>query len=263
MDHTTDERDEKLLDGDRYAFFVLRRVMGGACDLLLTDHERLIICLSQPPHPVWIWTPDDAGAAEWERAYRVTRAHGLLDGTHRFNLKPEAADYFIKRAAEEGSSLSVITRMIAYDCPKPVRPDVPADGGMRHFVRGEAAELAAFIAGLAGETGVDEQEMPVYLRDAEAAIEEGRVFCWEDAAGNKTASCKYVPNGDLASVNLVYTIPAYRRRHYAENLVYAVTELARGAGYLPMLYADGDYPPSNACYRKIGYVPRGTLYTIG
>ena len=59
MDNRADERDYLLLDSDRYTFFVLRQIMGGNCDLLLTDHEKMIICYSGAPYPVWIWTPDD------------------------------------------------------------------------------------------------------------------------------------------------------------------------------------------------------------
>ncbi|MBR3142376.1 MAG: GNAT family N-acetyltransferase [Clostridiales bacterium] len=65
-----------------------------------------------------------------------------------------------------------------------------------------------------------------------------------------------------ASIGLVYTCDEYRRRHYAEHLVYQVTKIAQDAGYLPMLYTDADYAASNACYEKIGYILRGKLCTI-
>ena len=64
MDSFADERDLTILEDDRYTFFVLRHVIGGTCKLLLTDHERLIICFTDHPFPVWIWTPDDATGAE-------------------------------------------------------------------------------------------------------------------------------------------------------------------------------------------------------
>ena len=67
----------------------------------------------------------------------------------------------------------------------------------------------------------------------------------------------------MASINLVYTLPKERRKHYAENLVYQVTKLAVNEGLSPMLYTDADYPASNECYKKIGYVLRGSLCTIG
>ena len=60
MDNYVDERDYKLLEGDKYTFFVLRRIIDGPCKLLLSDHERLIICFSTEPFPTWIWTADDS-----------------------------------------------------------------------------------------------------------------------------------------------------------------------------------------------------------
>ena len=44
MDAFVDQRDYALLDQDRYTFFVLRRIIGGSCRLLLSDHENLIVC---------------------------------------------------------------------------------------------------------------------------------------------------------------------------------------------------------------------------
>jgi predicted GNAT family acetyltransferase len=67
----------------------------------------------------------------------------------------------------------------------------------------------------------------------------------------------------MASIGLVYTRDEYRRKHYAEHLVYQVSEIVSDLGYLPMLYTDADYVASNACYEKIGYILRGKLCTIG
>ncbi len=46
IDTYVDERDYELLEADRYTFFVLKRIMGGECKLLLSDHERLILCFT-------------------------------------------------------------------------------------------------------------------------------------------------------------------------------------------------------------------------
>ncbi|MBD5544211.1 MAG: hypothetical protein HDR01_08245 [Lachnospiraceae bacterium] len=70
MDSFVNERDLKILEADKYIFFVLRHIIGGKCELLLTDHERLIICFTSKPFPIWIWTPDDAPREEMERAYQ-------------------------------------------------------------------------------------------------------------------------------------------------------------------------------------------------
>ena len=70
MDNFIDERDFKILEADKYTFFILTRIMTRNCELLLSDHSRMIICYSQSPFPVWIWTADDATQEEMEMPTR-------------------------------------------------------------------------------------------------------------------------------------------------------------------------------------------------
>ena len=263
MDSFADERDFNVLEDDKYTFFVLRRIISGTCKLLLTDHERLIVCFTDYPFPVWIWTPDDVSEAEMDNAYRIASEHSLLNGEYRFNLKYNLAEYFTKRAAADGINLSVCMNMLAYDCNNPVKPQKTAEGSIHRCGIMDLDELSDIIDMFQKETGIVQNDRDCCRRDAEAFINAGNMFFWQNEQGKHTASCKYTPNGNMASVNLVFTRPEFRRRHYAESLVYWVTKLAIEAGYIPMLYTDADYTPSNACYEKLGYVLRGKLCTIG
>lgn len=262
MDSFVDERDFKILENDKYTFFVLRRIIGGKCKLLLTDHERLIICFTSNPFPVWIWTRDDASEAEMEKAYQIVAEHSLLNGDYHFNLKYDLANFFIKRAAVDGETLSVSVNMFAYDCQNPVKPTRIVDGSIHRCSKEDLDELVDFMDLFHKEIGIDQKDRDDYRKDAEAFINTGNMFFWKDAQGNNVASCKFAPDGNMASINLVFTRPVFRRKHYAENLVYQVTKLAMNAGYVPMLYTDANYIASNACYEKIGYVLRGKLCTI-
>lgn len=263
MDSVVDQRDYKLLEQDKYTFSVLRRIMGGQCELLLTDHERLILCFTCRPYPVWIWAPDNASDEEMERAYRLAEEHGFLQDGHRFNLKYGLAQYFMEKAAAEGKSLSISTNMFAYDCPAPIEPARTADGSLHRCGREDLEELVDFMELFHREVGIDKKSRDDYRRAGEADIRAGNMFLWKNGQGKYVASCKYELTGELASIHLVFTRPEYRRRHYAENLVYQVTKLVTEAGYVPTLYTDADYAASNACYEKIGYVLRGKLCTIG
>lgn len=263
MDNYVDERDYKLLEGDKYTFFVLRKIIEEPCRLLLSDHERLIICFSTPPFPIWIWTPDDATEDEMERAYQIIVENELMNKEHSFNIKYGLSDYFIKRANKDGINLSVITNMFAYDCPNPIKPDKKADGEIYKCEMKDKEELADFVEMFHEETGIDRMDRNGCLEYAESNIQEEKTFFWKDTKGNNVASCHYKINGELASIGLVFTRPEYRRKYYAENLVYRVTKMAEEEGYLPMLYTDADYVASNACYEKIGYILRGKLCSIG
>lgn len=263
MDPFIIEKDFELLKPDKYTFFVLDRIMRGSPEVLISDHERLIICFSERPFPVWIWTPDDASEEEMERAYQLARENGLVAGEHHFNMKYNLAEYFIRRAARDGLKMKLLVNMFAYDCPEPVRPEAEADGEIYRCEMRDVEELVSFLEMFHNEIGIDQKDAAGYWADAEAFIKAGTMYFWKDAQGRHVASCRYAPNGEMASVNLVFTRPEFRRRHYAENLVYQVTVRAQEAGYVPMLYTDADYAASNACYEKIGYVLRGRLCTVG
>lgn len=263
MDSFVDERDFKILEDDKYTFFVLRRIMGGKCELLLTDHERLIICFTGNPFPIWIWTSDDVSEAEMERTYQIVSEHSLLNGEYRFNLKYDLAKYFIERAAVDGKALSISLNMLAYDCLNPVKPTTIADGSIHRCGSEDLDELVDFLDLFHKEVGIDQKDRDGYRMDAEAHINAGNMYLWKNEQGHNVASCKFVPDGNMASINLVFTRSEFRRKHYAENLVYQVAKLAMDAGYAPMLYTDANYVASNACYEKLGYVLRGKLCTIG
>ncbi len=263
MDSFVDERDYKLLESDKYTFFVLKQIMGGNVKLLLSDHERLIICYTGHPFPVWIWTPDDASDEEMEKAYKLAKENELLSDNCSFNVKYSLAEYFIKRSNEDGLLMKISINMYAYDCLDPIKPQEKADGDIYLCKAEDLDELVSFMDMFHKEIGIDQRDIQGYQSEAKTFIEAGSMYFWKDAEGNSVASCKYAPNGDMASINLVFTRPEYRRKYYAENLVYQVTMKAKEAGFVPMLYTNADYEASNACYEKIGYVIRGKLCTVG
>jgi len=263
MDNYIDTRDEKLLENDKYTFFVLKRIMTGNCSLLLSNHESLIICFSGEPYPVWIWTIDDASVDVMEKAYKLAKENSFLVGNYTINMKYEVADYFIKRSADDGINISIKLNMFAYDCINPIKPGVVADGKIYKCQESDIEELVEFLDLFHKEIGIDQKDREGYLIDAREYIKSGNMYLWKNEQGESVASCTFAESGDMASINLVYTKDEFRRNHYAENLVYQVTMEAREAGFVPMLYTNADYVASNACYEKIGYVLRGKLCTVG
>ena len=98
---------------------------------------------------------------------------------------------------------------------------------------GDLDELVDFIDLFQKETGIDQNDRDGYRRDGEAFIRAGTTFFWQNEQGEHVASCKYAADGTMASLNLVFTRPAFRRKHYAENLVYQVTKLAMEGDMFP------------------------------
>ena len=212
---------------------------------------------------MWIWTADDATEDEMERAYLTAKENSLMDGNHRFNLKYELAEYFISRAKEDGLELKITTNLFAYDCPSPVMPDTKADGSMHQCTEDDIDLLVDFFEMFHDAVEIDRESTEQYRRNAEDGVKAGSIYLWKNPEGEFVASCAWHPAQEMGSIGLVYTRKEYRRKHYAENLVYQVTKIVQEAGYLPMLYTDADYVASNKCYEKIGYILRGKLCTIG
>lgn len=262
MDSIANERDFQMLAADRYTFSVLSRVLNGSCNCVRTDHERLILCHTVLPYPVWLWTPDGLTAEEKERAWRLAQETLPMAEGYRYNLKYELAEYFIARAQEEGTPAYIATNMFAYDCPQAFQPEKPADGCLHLCTMEDAAEAADLIDRFHADVAQDRTSLEQCEALARQRIEGGGFFFWKNADGETVACCSHQLNDGLGCVGSVYTKPEHRRKHYAQHLVYQVTQRIAEAGYIPMLYTDADYAASNACYEKIGYVLRGKLCTI-
>lgn len=263
MDFCVDERDFKAISQDRYTFAVLSRILHGACDLVMTDHERFILCHSAASFPVWLWTNDNMSAAEKKSAWEIAMAARSFKDGYRYNLKYELAEYFLARAQQEGVPAKIMVNMFAYDCPVAIKPAHRADGGLFCGTEADAEEAAVLMRRFYDDIHQKEPDEMTMLKRAREHIEDGRFYMWKNDAGKTVACCYYRPDGDLASISGVYTVPEYRRQHYAQNMVYEVSKIIADQNLTPMLYTDADYAASNACYEKVGYKLRGKLCTIG
>lgn len=263
MDRFVDDRDFALLRQDPYTFSVLDRILRGPCACVRSDHSRLILCHSEAPYPVWIWTPDGLSEAEKAAAWALAAECCPLEAGYRLMMKYELAAYFLAQAGEAGMKAGISKELFAYACPEPLPPQETADGGLHRCTEADEKEAAALLGRFFSEIGEHRRPDEVILEKAREKIAEKALFFWKDAGGRTVACCGWRHNAGLATVNDVYTLPQARRKHYAQNLVYAVTKLARDDGWMPTLYTNANYAASNACYQKIGYTLRGRLCTLG
>lgn len=261
IDSILKEDDLNLLCNDKYTFFVLGKVMNGDCKMIYTDHKNFIICYVDDIHPIWIWTKNNLNKNYKDIIYNILKENNLLNGNHSFNVKYELYEYFKISLIKDNINVSILINMYAYDCEIPIKP-TECDGNIHKCDLSDLDELSNIIYEFHESIGIDKKKKEDYTLYAKKFIEDGYTYLWKDKDNNIVASSKYSPNGDLASINLVYTKEQYRRKHYAANLVYEVTKIVLEKGYIPMLYTNADYKASNACYEKIGYKLKGKLCTI-
>ena len=161
-----------------------------------------------------------------------------------------------------GLNVGYYMQLYAYDCPAEKAPAIETDGCLYRCTPDDLEEAAALQARFRAEIGEDPLPREVCLEQVRSWIDNRAFYFWKDGAGKTAAFCGYRINQGLGSLGPVYTLPEARRKHYAQHLVYRVTQIVRSMGCMPMLYTDANYPASNACYEKIGYVQRGRLCTI-
>ena len=134
-EHTTAPQLCALLDGDRYAFAVMRNIlkgMFGEVGKIVTDHERLTLCYTCPPYPGWVWMPQDASEGEMERAWALIAQELPPEAGYCVNVSDALAQYIVR--AGEGR-MRVHMRLNAYGCREAVSPERMAQGGGRRIRR--------------------------------------------------------------------------------------------------------------------------------
>lgn len=263
LDNFVNDTDNELLKNDKYTFAVLRNIVNQECNLLFSNHKDLIICYSRSPFPVWIWTLDNLTNSEKKNVYDIVKEIFPLNNNNSFMMKYELADFFINQAKKENITLSIKLNMFAYECTNPIKPNHVADGSLYHCKEQDIDEMVEFMDLFHKDINADIESLEEYRKQALEGLKQGVYYFWKNNEGKAVACCSLKIRADTYSIGLVYTKEEYRRKYYAQNLVYQVSLISKNSGYNPTLYTDADYSASNSCYEKIGYILRGKLCRIG
>lgn len=248
----------QLLGEDACTFSMLYRILGGKCTKIVTDHERVIMCLSVLPFPVWVWVAPDADAAELSRACDALLAE-FPPEAHSYNVGLPLARVLLEREP----SLRKTVHLLGYHCRKAIAPGKRVSG-LCSPVREDEIDLAAqWYRAMHMECALHE-DVPMDAAREEIAryVQAKGMFFWRDERGVPKAMCGVGTDAQAGYISHVYTDPAARRQGYAGNLVHAVAASLLELGKTPMLYTDADYAASNACYTQIGFELQGELCTI-
>lgn len=261
--------DTGLFEQDSLAFTMLTGFVNNKSTLVITDHDKYVICYSQAPFPVWVWTAEGISETKKDEVWKLFCKEQLLPGeTGKYaitgiNMKYDMAEYFLKRAEMEKKNLRITMNMLAYDCRKLRMPDKEVEGRKGHMTEEDLADVSEFIWQFKQEIGTGKEEKDACREHAKNLVGNPDFYLWKDAQGRNVAMCNYHADGGIAKVGMVFCKTGERRKGYAENLVYEVTKAAKEKGLLPALYTNADYAASNGCYIKVGYEPRGRLCRVG
>ena len=108
------------------------------------------------------------------------------------------------------------------------------------------------------QEALDEDDLAGMAELARRHIAAETLYLWHDQGQPVSMAAKTRQTRHGATVSLVYTPPAWRKRGYATACVAHLSQLLLDSGWqFCSLFTDLANPTSNAIYHKIGYQPRG------
>ena len=250
-----------LLEKDAILFSVLIKILQGECAHIFTDFENVIVCHSGWPYPVWVWCADiekeesvkDIAecikqSLPMEQGYTHILSHALLK-------KLRENDAYFGEAREKMGLLS-------YRLDELKQINSPCEGYMSLVREEEIPGLIDVWHDMHMEMEGLDQSREHCEKTMRRMVDGKNLFSWRVGNDKIVALTGRGDQSPYSKITSVYTLPEYRRKGYAINLVRGVTEIMLRDGYIPILYTDAGYIASNACYQKIGYRLVGQLTSI-
>ena len=259
--NTSVETDVKLLrEDDEITFSVLISLLQQECTDIYTNHESVIVCYSNAPFPVWVWVKDAEQPEDVAAIAQYLKRSFPLEQGYYYNLSYQlleklkaADDYFCQARRKMG--------LISHRLDAIQEIHYPCDGKRCVVQQEDLERLIPIWQDMAFEMEGIRHDAEFCRGKIARHIERGSLFLWRNEKGELAAITGRGNMGKYSKVNAVYTLPGYRRKGYAINLVHQVTQDILKDGLTPILYTDADYAASNSCYQKIGYRPVGQLCT--
>ena len=251
---------ELLTDSDAINYSVLKTILCGQCSDIFSDGEGIILCYSTAPYPVWVWVKQLQQDAVQTVAACIREHFPLEDGFGFIADRPlldalKAQDGYFENTA-------VTLRLCSHKLETLTEP-TRTPSGRADLARPEETELlAAMYRDMEREAEGMELPWEMCVEKMRGFIELGHLFVWRTESGEIAALASQDDCAPYSKISTVYTPPQHRRKGFAEAVVRHVCGAIMADGLTPILYTDGDYAPSNACYRKIGFRQLAELCTV-
>lgn len=245
---------------DDISFAVLYKILHFNCQDIITDHKNIIMCYSTFPFPVWIYCNDLSHEniiciANYiktffplEKGYSITLTEELLDKLKEIDL------YF--------NDVKIKLQLLSHRLDKINKITKKCDGKYLLANQEDTLYLSKMWKDMEFEMEGFDLSTQQCLEIVTNHIKNKTLYKWVNDNNDLVAITAKEALNSFGKISAVYTIPCFRRKGYAINLVYEVTKLLISENKIPILYTDGGYIASNECYRKIGYKQVNTLYTI-
>ncbi|MBR5712725.1 MAG: hypothetical protein IKX54_03935 [Lachnospiraceae bacterium] len=243
---------------DKYKFSLILQNLPSPELELYSDEESYVACRGSRKWPAWIWTSDSFDEAKIGEIEEVIRL--LLTDRERdkFTCKKKLYDLLVKRNFADLNTDDCF-EMGFLLCRRTKAPKA-CDGVMTMPAGSDLEVLAKYWCDDNAEMNANNPVTPEQARrDVEAFIADGNFYVLKNPEGKIVCMAGFNVSGEQAKITHVYTPVEERKKGYAANLIFLMTNEILKQGLVPLLYTDYNYAPSNRAYINAGYEDEGIL----
>jgi len=243
---------------DQYKFNLIFKNLDSPNLELYSDEQNYIICRGDIKWPTWIWTKDDFDVNRIDEIEKLIRIYLTDEEKTRFTCKKELYDLLVQRDFEE-LNLNDYFELGFLMCKETKKPK-SCDGLLCIPEESDKEVLVKYwFADNHEMNGVAPITMEQAIMDVEDFLKSGTFYVLKNNENKIVSMAKYGVVGNQAKISHVYTPVEERGKGYAANLIYQITNILLSKGYIPLLYTDYNYIPSNKAYINAGYEDNGIL----
>ena len=243
---------------DKYKFNLIFKNLTSPDLELYSDEKNYMLCRGAKNLPTWIWTSDGFDKSKIGEIEELIRMYLTDNEKDKFTCKKELYDLLVERKFDNLNTDDYF-EMGFLICHHTKVPKI-CDGVLSKPTASDGEVLAKYWYD-------DNMEMnsatPITMeqskKDVETFISDDKFYVLRNAENKIVCMASYRITGEQAKINHVYTPTEERKKGYAANLIYLMTNEILKRGLVPLLYTDYNYIPSNKAYINAGYEDKGIL----
>ena len=243
---------------DKYKFNLIFKNFSSPELELYSDEESYIICRGSKKLPTWIWTSDNFDESKINEIEELIKLYLTDNEKDKFTCKKELYDLLVKRNFSY-LNLDDYFEMGFLICYKTKAPKA-CDGILSKPTLSDFEILVKYWYDDNMEmNGIEPITMEQAKKDVENFIFDNNFYVLRNVDNKIVCMASYSIIGEQAKINHVYTPIEERKKGYAANLTYLMTNDILKKDLVPLLYTDYNYIPSNKAYINAGYEDKGIL----
>ena len=242
---------------DKYKFNLISKILLSPNLELYSDEDDYIICRSDKDMPTWIWTKDYFDRSKLSEIKQLIEMFLTDNSKDRFICKKELYDLLLSEELfclnkddyhEMGFLLCYETKLPREEKGELCLATEEDKGTIMEYWYLDCKETE-------GYTEISKEQVE---KDVDGFLKTQKFYVLKDN-GKIVCMGGYADYNGEAKINHVYTPKEERKKAYASNLIYKLTNKLLDEGLVPLLYTDYSNPASNTAYKNVGYEDQGIL----